>query len=116
MPAMAPKRIDTATFVQDWNALPRPDRLRIRRLVRLGRPVADRQEANLAVAYAGFQRSRVWTRLFWLWFVPGLVLALGVAASIHPIFLGVVLALAAQAVFARYNLKRVEKVNAELLA
>ena len=88
------------------------DRLRVRRLVRLGRPVATPEEARLAVAYAAFQRSRVWFRLFWLWFVPGLFVALGIAARIHPLVVGVVLALAAQAAFTRRNLGRVEAVNA----
>src|SRR5205807_9623581 len=94
---------DRDEFVQDWNALPRQERLRVRRLVRLGRPLDDRHEAALAVAYARFQRSRVWARLFWLWFVPGVVLALAIASSIHPILIGVVLALAAQAVLPHRN-------------
>src|SRR5436190_22264675 len=103
---------DRDAFVRDWNALPRPDRLRVRRLVRLGRPVADPAEAQLAVAYGRYQRSRIWTRLFWLWFIPGLLLALGVAARIHPVLVGVVVMLAAQAVYAWFNIRRVERVNA----
>lgn len=102
-------------FRDAWNSLTRPDRLRVRRLVRTGRPVDSRGEAALAVAYARFQRSRVWARLFWLWFVPGLIVALGVAATIHPIVVGMVLALGSQAVFTHWNLGRVERVNARLL-
>jgi hypothetical protein len=102
-------------FLEAWNELPRPDRLRVRRLVRLGRPLADRQEAVVGVAYARFQRSRPWTRIFWLWFVPGLVVALGIAAQIHPIVVGIVLALAAQAAFAHRNLGRAESTNAVVL-
>ena len=93
-------------FVLKWNALARRDRQHMRRLVRLGRPLATPNEAALAVAYARFQRSRLWSRLFWLWFVPGIVLALGVAVRIHPVVIGVVIAMAAQALFARRNLRR----------
>jgi hypothetical protein len=102
-------------FVRRWNALGKRDRLRIRRLVRLGRPLADRQEAELAVAYAAFQRSRPWARVFWIWFVPGLVVALAAAARIHPIVVGMVLALGSLAVFTRRNLRRVEIVNGPML-
>ena len=102
-------------FVERWNALDRRDRLRMRRLVRLGRPMSDRTEAELAVAYARFQASRPWARMFWVWFVPGLVLALATAGATRPILIGVVLALAAQALFARRNLRRAEAINAALL-
>ena len=102
-------------FVERWNALDRRDRLRMRRLVRLGRPMSDRTEAELAVAYARFQASRPWARMFWVWFVPGLVLALATAGATRPTLIGVVLALAAQALFARRNLRRAEAINAALL-
>ena len=94
----------TDAFIAAWNDLDRRDRSRIRRMVRLGRPL-EGEEAALAVGYAQFQRTRLWTRFFWLWFVPGLVLALGIAASIHPLVIGIVLALAAQAVLADRNLR-----------
>ena len=81
----------------------------------MGRPLDDRREAAVAVAYARFQRSRVWARLFWLWFLPGVFAALGVAANIHPVVVGAVLALAAQAAVAHWNLGRAERVNAEVL-
>jgi len=102
-------------FSQEWNSLGRRDRLRIRRLIRMGKPLADRNEASLAVSYGRFQRTRLWARSFWFWFAPGLVFAIGVAARIHPVIVGVVLALATQALFARRNLGRVETVNASLL-
>jgi len=102
-------------FSQEWNAIQRRDRRRIRRLIRMGKPLADRHEATLGVEYARFQRSRLWARSFWFWFAPGLVFAIGVAARIHPVIVGVVLALATQALFARRNLSRVERVNASLL-
>ena len=50
--------------------------------------------------------TRPWIRFFWLWFVPGIVLALGTAAQIHPVVIGIVLALAAQAVYGWFNLRR----------
>lgn len=98
--------MDQTQFAARWNALCLRDRRRMRRLVRLGRPLDDPEEAALAVEYARFQRSRPWARLFWIWFVPGLVLALGIATRIHPVVIGMVLAMAAQAVFANRNLKR----------
>src|SRR5207248_6028768 len=84
-------------FVPTWNKLHRRDRARIRRTVRIGRPLAGEEEA-IGIAYAQFQRTRLWNRLFWAWFPLGLILALKIAISIHPLIIGVVLALAAQAV------------------
>ena len=81
----------------------------------MGMPLPDAEEAALAVAYGRFQRSRIWARFFWVWFVPGFLLAMGVAFQIHPVVVGVVLALGAQAVFAHRNLARVERVNAAML-
>src|SRR5947208_10671843 len=101
-PTVAP---DRAEFIEAWNALDRQNRLRIRRLVRLGRPV-DPAEARLAAAYAAFQSARPWARLFWFWFVPGLLIAVAVASTIHPLVIGVVLALGAQAAFAHRNLEK----------
>ena len=112
---MATRALDTDDFIRQWNALDRRERLRLRRLVRLGRPIDDPGKARLARAYADVQRNRVWIRLFWWWFVPGLVLALGIATRLHPLMIGVVLALAAQAVLTRRNLGRVERVNARAL-
>ncbi|HEX8769920.1 MAG TPA: hypothetical protein VF711_04040 [Acidimicrobiales bacterium] len=107
---------DHEEFLRKWNALATNDRRRIRRIVKLGRPLDDPGEAVLAVGYARFQRSRLWARLFWLWFVPGLILAIGVASQIHPLMIGVVLALSAQALNTRRNLRRVETVNTALLS
>jgi hypothetical protein len=103
-------------FIRSWNGLARRDRLRVRRLVRMGRPLPSAEDAALGVAYARFQRSKPWARFFWLWFLPGLALSLGIAAQLHPVVVGVVLALAAQAVFAHRNLGRAEKVNSSHLA
>lgn len=112
MVAETPER---GSFLKEWNALPHPDRRRIRRLVRLGRPLAEPQEATLAVAYAQFQRSRIWARTFWLWFLPGLVVALSIASTIHPLIIGIVLALAGQAVWAHHNTRRASQINSTVL-
>src|SRR5215210_796822 len=79
-------------FADEWNSLPFADRRRLRRLVRIGRLPEDPEEARLASEFAAFQRTRMWWRYFWVWFVPGLLLALGVAVLIHPIVIGIVLA------------------------
>ena len=94
-------------FADDWNALPFAERRRLRRLVRLGRLPDDPADAELAMAFAAHQRTRLWWRLFWLWFVPGLVLALGVALLIHPIVIGIVLASAGQALLTRHNATKI---------
>jgi hypothetical protein len=99
------------TFVDEWNQLEPMERRRLRRLVRLGRPIEDPQLAALAGEYARFQRSRPWARLFWVWFVPGLCIALSIASQMHPVVLGVVLALAAQAVVTNYNLRKTSRLE-----
>ena len=91
------------------------ERRRIRRLVRVGRPVETREEAGLAMVFAAYQRTRPWFRLFWYWFIPAVFVALVAAASIHPILVGIVLASAGSALLAHRNFKRVAKVNAGLL-
>jgi hypothetical protein len=96
----------TPTFIEHWNALDRPSRMRLRRLVRLGRSIDEPDLARLAASYASYQTSRPWIRYFWVWFVPGILLALSIAASVHPAFVGVTLALGAQAVLANVNLRR----------
>jgi hypothetical protein len=99
------------TFAEQWNALEPMERRRLRRLVRLGRPIEDPHLAELATEYAAFQRSRVWNRFFWLWFAPGVFIALSIASQLHPIAIGIVLALAAQAVFAYINLRKTANVG-----
>lgn len=102
-------------FARRWADLGGKERSRIRRLVRMGRVLESPEQARLGVRYAEVQRGRIWIRTFWVWFVPGLLLSLGVASRIHPVLVGIVLALAAQAVMARRNLGRAGKINAELL-
>lgn len=94
-------------FADEWNALPYADRRRLRRLVRIGRLPEDPAEARLAAEFAAHQRTRMWWRYFWVWFVPGLLLALGVAVLIHPVVIGIVLASAGQAVLTRRNATRI---------
>jgi hypothetical protein len=103
-------------FADDWNALSFQDRRRLRRLVRLGRLPDEPTEAELATAFAAHQRTRLWWRLFWLWFVPGLVLALGVAALVHPIVIGIVLASAGQALLTRHNATKIASRTASARA
>ena len=63
--------LEHAAFISTWNATDTGVRRRVRRFVRLGQPVDSRDEAQLAVGFADYQRDRIWFRLFWLWFVPG---------------------------------------------
>src|SRR4051812_23180741 len=93
-------------FILRWNELDRRERKRVRRLARLGSAGADAEEASLLAAYARAQHNRPWMRAFWVWFVPGVIMALSIASRLHPILVGIVLALAGQAVFARRNLRR----------
>lgn len=90
----------------EWAALSVAERRRIRRLVRIGRPPDDPDQARLAEALAVHQRAQPWWRWFWLWFVPGLVLALAVASLIHPVVVGIVLASGGQALLVRRNNRR----------
>ena len=90
-------------------------RKQIRRLVRNGRPQETLTDARLASGFAAYQRSRAWYRWFWAWF-PILAAAALVAASlIHPIALGIVLALGGNALLVRRSFRRTDLVNAELL-
>jgi len=93
-----------------WHALDRRSQERIRRLVRIGRPV-DASEAALAIAYARFQSRRPWQRFFWVWFVPGVVVAVGAALRVHPLVVGVAIGFAGQAVLAHVDLGRAGQIN-----
>ncbi len=74
--------------------------------MRIGRSADDPQLAPIAPAYAQWQMQRIWMRLFWLWFVPGIFIVLLVGAQIHPIVVGATIALGAQAVWAYFNLRK----------
>lgn len=103
------------SFAEEWNALDKQHRRQIRRLVRIGREQENVEDARLAVGFAAYQRSRAWYRFFWLWF-PVLIAA-GIIAgfSLHPIVLGMVLAIAGNALLVRRAFKRAEWVNGRLL-
>jgi hypothetical protein len=104
-----------AAFAASWNALDRDDRRQIRRLVRIGRPKETRGDAELALGFAAYQRSRPWYRLFWLWIVPLTLAGVVAGMNTHPIVIGLVLGAAASAVMVRRNFRRAESINAPLL-
>jgi len=111
--AKAPK-VDLE-FAEAWNGLDRDERRQIRRLVRIGRPQETVAQAELAVGFAAYQRSRPWFRFFWLWLVPLVVAGLIAGANLHPLVIGMVLGGAVVAIMARRNFTRVAKVNEPLL-
>jgi len=98
-----------------FNALPRVDQKVLRRTVRMGRPLATPAEARMAVAFARYQRSQPWYKLFWVLFVPGVVISMAVASTLHLVVMGVVLAAAAQGAWGWRSLRRVERINRHLL-
>jgi hypothetical protein len=103
------------TFAAEWNALDKPTRRQIRRLVRIGRQQENAADARLAVGFAAYQRSRPWYRFFWLWFVPMLIAGTIAGFALHPILIGVVLAVAGNAVLVRRNFKKADWLNEPLL-
>ena len=105
-----------ADLVAEWNDLPKRHRKGIRRLTRLGRPQLDVNDAELAVRFAAFQRTRGWYRHFWLWFVPLMLGGLMAGAALHPVVIGMVLAAGFTALWARRGYRLVEKINEPLLA
>jgi hypothetical protein len=102
---------EAGAFAAKWNSLERSDRLQLRRLVRMGRKIDEPELAPLAPAYARWQLQRPWMRFFWLWFVPGIFIVLGVAAQLHPILVGVTIALGAQAVWAYISLRKLARTS-----
>jgi len=105
-----------ADFAAEWNGLDKDRRQQIRRLVRIGRPQETPADAELAVGFATYQRGRAWYRFFLLWIVPLAIAGLIAGANLHPIVIGIVFGAVVSAVMVRRNFKRVERVNAELLA
>ena len=101
---------DSPTFADEWNSLDRGDRGYLRRMARVGKLPDDERLAELAPAYARFQMARPRMRFFWYWFAAGVFVALGAAASIHPLVLGVCLALGAQAVWAWFSLRKLARM------
>lgn len=113
---MAATPVVDEAFAATWNDLDKADRRQIRRLVRIGRPQETARDAELAVGFAAYQRTRSWYRFFWLWIVPLAVAGLIAGMNIHPIVVGLVLGAVAVAFMSRRNFKRVEKINASVLA
>ena len=35
------------------------------------------------IGYARHQRTRLWARMFWLWFIPGMIVGLGIAYILY---------------------------------
>ena len=93
-------------FLSTWRSLSGTDRRRVRRLTRIGRIEPGSAEEPVARAMAKYQQSRFWWKYFWIWFVPGLFLALGMASQMHPLMIGVVLAFAGQAIVTRRNVRK----------
>jgi len=102
-------------FATEWNALDKPSRRQIRRLVRIGRQQENATDARLAVGFAAYQRTRPWYRYFWLWFIPMIVAGTIAGFALHPILIGVVLAVAGNAVLVRRNFKKADWLNEPLL-
>ena len=98
-----------------YNELPRVEQKVLRRTVRMGRPLDTPEQARMAVALARYQRAQTWYRLFWLLFVPGVVVSVAVASRLHLALVGVVLAVAAQGAWGWISLRRVEGLNRHLL-
>ncbi len=99
------------TFAEQWNEIEPMERRRLRRLVRLGRPVDDPHLELVAREYARYQLARPWIRFFWVWFVPGVFIALSIASQMHPLMIGIVLAVGAQAVVANFNLRKTARLS-----
>jgi len=102
-------------FVAQWNALDKRHRRQIRRLVRIGREQENVDDARLAVGFAAYQRTRPWYRFFWLWFPLLMVAGVVAGLALHPIVLGMVLAVAANALIVRRAFRRADWVNGRLL-
>ena len=110
----AKANVDTV-FAAEWNGLDKPTRRQIRRLVRIGRQQENATDARLAVGFAAYQRTRPWYRLFWLWFVPMIIAGTIAGFALHPILIGVVLAVAGNAILVRRNFKKADWLNEPLL-
>jgi hypothetical protein len=102
-------------FAATWNATDKARRKQIRRLVRNGRLQESVADARLAAGFAAYQRSRPWYRFFWLWLPIVTVGALVAASLVHPLVIGMVLAVAGNGIFVRRNFRRADIVNAEIL-
>jgi hypothetical protein len=101
--------MDDESFLTTWRQMGGTDRRRVRRLSRIGRIEPGSPDEGVALAMARHQASRPWWRYFWVWFVPGLVIALSMAMQMHPVMIGVVLAYAGQALLTRRNVGKLAR-------
>jgi len=113
---MAAAPVVDEAFAATWNGTDKAERRQIRRLVRIGRPQETVAEAELAVGFAAYQRTRPWFRFFYLWIAPLAIAGLIAGMNIHPLVVGMVFGAVVIALMSRRNFKRVEKVNAPVLA
>ena len=102
-------------FVAEWNALDKPTRRQVRRVVRIGRQQENAEDARLAVGFAAYQRTRPWYRYFWFWIIPLLVAGVIAGFALHPILIGVVLAVCGNAVLVRRGFSKADWLNEPLL-
>jgi hypothetical protein len=113
--ASAARGVDEA-FATRWNALDKAERRQVRRLVRIGRPQASVEQAELANGFAAYQRTRPWYRFYFLWIIPVALAGFIAAANLHPVVLGLVLGAVVVSFMSRRNFGRAERVNADVLA
>jgi hypothetical protein len=113
---MAKAPVVDEEFAATWNGLDKAERRQVRRLVRIGRPQETAAEAELAVGFAAYQRSRLWYRLYFLWIAPLAVAGLIAGMNIHPVVVGMVFGAVVLSFMTRRNFTRVEKINAPLLS
>ena len=84
--------------------------------VRIGRQQENADDARLAVGFARYQRTRPWYRLFWLWLIPLIVAGVIAGFALHPILIGVVLAVAGNAFLVRRGFSKADWLNEPLLS
>lgn len=102
-------------FAAEWNALDKPTRRQVRRLVRIGRQQENAADARMAVGFAAYQRTRPWYRFFWLWITPLFVAGVIAGFALHPILIGIVLAVCGNAILVRRGFSRADWLNEPLL-
>jgi len=102
-------------FAAEWNALDKPTRRQIRRLVRIGRQQENAADARMAVGFAAYQRTRPWYRFFWLWIIPLAVAGVIAGFALHPILIGIVLAVCGNAFLVRRGFSKADWLNEPLL-
>jgi hypothetical protein len=124
MPRTTPSRASIDPLAATaWNEADKARRKQIRRLIRVGWTQETVADAKLAIAYAQYQRTRPWYRFAPLWAalitVGALVLGMtGLYGGSVPsaLLAGAMLGFAGNLLLVKRNYRRIELVNAELLA